>query len=240
MGELVALACQVLALEGQDDYVWGHVSVRDPDGRGVWMKAAGLGFEEVTPSVVLLLDWHGTVLVGSGKRQSEYPIHTEIMHARSDVNAVVHTHPPHALASATLDFPLRSISHEAMVFVPPDIPRFTLTGDLITTPERGKQFADALSGSASDPPRPPWHRHSGTRCPHCSVPRSSARASLSQAAPRDGCWRASHMVQRRRSIQQARTLLWANAALGRMGAPCTACGAEANGKVPLKLHLCPV
>ncbi len=142
--ELVAVACQVLALEGQDDYVWGHVSVRDPDGRGVWMKAAGLGFEEVTPSDVLLVDWDGTVLVGSGKRHSEYPIHTEIMRARSDVNAVVHTHPPHALAFAALGVPLRPISHEATVFVPPDIPRYTLTGDLITTPELGKQLADAL------------------------------------------------------------------------------------------------
>ena len=37
--ELVSLGCRVLALEGQDDYIWGYVSARDPDGRGVWMKA---------------------------------------------------------------------------------------------------------------------------------------------------------------------------------------------------------
>ena len=27
--------------------MWGHPSVRDPAGRGVWMKASGWGFEEV-------------------------------------------------------------------------------------------------------------------------------------------------------------------------------------------------
>jgi len=142
--ELVSLGCRVLALEGQDDYIWGHVSARDPDGRGVWMKAGARGFEEVTPDDVLLVGWDGTVLLGSGKRHSEYPIHTEIMRQRSDVNAVVHSHPVHALAFASLGVPLRPISHEATVFVPPDVPRFTLTGDLITTADLGRALAEAL------------------------------------------------------------------------------------------------
>lgn len=29
--------------------MWGHVSARDPEGRGVWMKASTYGFEEVGP-----------------------------------------------------------------------------------------------------------------------------------------------------------------------------------------------
>ena len=37
--ELVALGCRILGANGHDDYVWGHVSARDPDGRGIWMKA---------------------------------------------------------------------------------------------------------------------------------------------------------------------------------------------------------
>jgi hypothetical protein len=39
----VALGCRVLAAEGHDDLIWGHVSARDPAGRGVWMKCSGLG-----------------------------------------------------------------------------------------------------------------------------------------------------------------------------------------------------
>ncbi|MCX7623675.1 MAG: class II aldolase/adducin family protein [Thermomicrobium sp.] len=142
--ELVALGCRVLALEGQDDYIWGHVSARDPEGRGVWMKASGLGFEEITPADVLLVGWDGSVLAGSGRQHSEYPIHTELMRARPDIGAVVHTHPVHALAFASLGVPLRPISHEAVMFVPPDVPRFALTGDLITTPELGQALAAAL------------------------------------------------------------------------------------------------
>ena len=36
--------CRALAAAGQADMVWGHPSVRDPEGRGVWMKASGWGF----------------------------------------------------------------------------------------------------------------------------------------------------------------------------------------------------
>jgi L-fuculose-phosphate aldolase len=142
----VVAGSEVLALADHGDLVWGHVSVRDPDGRGVWMKASGWGFEEVTPERVLLVGWDGEVLEGTGRRHAEYPIHTEIMRARPEVGSVVHTHAPHAVAFAALGRPLRPISHEATFFVPPEIARFTLTGDLILTPELGRALAATLDG----------------------------------------------------------------------------------------------
>lgn len=142
--EQVARASQVLALEDHGDLVWGHVSARDPEGRGAWMKASTWGFEEITPSRVLLAGWNGEVLAGEGRRHAEYPIHTEIMRARPDVHCVVHTHAPHAVAFAALAQPLRPISHEGTFFVPPDIARFTKTGDLILTRELGEAVAAAL------------------------------------------------------------------------------------------------
>jgi L-fuculose-phosphate aldolase len=140
----VAAASRVLALEDHGDLIWGHASARDPHGRGVWMKASGWGFEEVTAERVLLVGWDGRVLAGEGRRHSEYHIHTEIMRARPDVMSVVHTHAPHAVAFAALDRPLRPLSHEGTFFVPPDIARFTGTGDLILTPELGQALAAAL------------------------------------------------------------------------------------------------
>ena len=44
--EAISLAvdgCRALAAAGQSDMVWGHPSVRDPEGRGTWMKCAGWG-----------------------------------------------------------------------------------------------------------------------------------------------------------------------------------------------------
>jgi L-ribulose-5-phosphate 4-epimerase len=140
----VSLGCRVLAVEGHGDLVWGHVSARDPDGRGVWMKPAGLGFEEVGPDRVILVGRDGEVLAGEGRRHLEYPIHTEVMAARPDVGSVVHTHAPHAVAFAATGQPLRPISHEGTLFVPPDIARYTESGDLIVTAEMGASVVAVL------------------------------------------------------------------------------------------------
>jgi ribulose-5-phosphate 4-epimerase/fuculose-1-phosphate aldolase len=140
----VALGCRILGLEEQGDFVWGHVSARDPDGRGVWMKASTWGFEEIDRRRVILVGWDGEVLDGDGRRHAEYPIHTEVMRARPDVNAVVHTHAPYAVAFASTEQPLRPVSHEATLFVPPEMARFTKTGDLILTRGLGEDVAAAL------------------------------------------------------------------------------------------------
>src|SRR6266545_5253223 len=133
----VALGCRILGAEEQGDLVCGHVSARDAEGRGVWIKAATLGFDEVQPEDVLLVDAEGNVLEGKGRRHAEYPIHTEVIAAAPSVGAVVHTHAPAAVTFAALDVPLRPISHEGTLFVPPDLARFTKTGDLILTRELG-------------------------------------------------------------------------------------------------------
>ena len=143
---LVALGCRILGVEGHGDLVWGHLSARDPDGHGVWMKAATFGFDEITEDRVVLVSPHGDVLAGDGRRHAEYPIHTEVVRARDDVGAVVHTHAPSAIAFGSLETPLLPLSHEGTLFVPPDIARFTLTGDLILTAELGR----ALAGSLAD------------------------------------------------------------------------------------------
>ncbi|MEA2250228.1 MAG: hypothetical protein QOI62_4093 [Solirubrobacteraceae bacterium] len=140
----VSLGCRVLGSEDLGDLVWGHVSVRDPDGRGAWIKAATYGFEEVGPDEVVLVDREGQVLEGDGRRHAEYPLHTEVMAARPDVGSVVHTHSPDAVALGATGQPLRPISHEATLFVPPAIARFEKTGDLILTPELGRDVAQAL------------------------------------------------------------------------------------------------
>jgi len=123
-----AAANQALGASGQSDMVWGHASVRDPAGRGVWMKAAGWSFGEVTAARVALVSDAGEVLAGHGPRHIEYPIHTEIMNARPDVNSVVHTHAPAAVSFAALDVPLLAISHDGVEFAEPQVPRFNQTG----------------------------------------------------------------------------------------------------------------
>jgi ribulose-5-phosphate 4-epimerase/fuculose-1-phosphate aldolase len=142
--EQVALGCRLLAATGHDDFVWGHVSARDPGGRGVWMKASTFGFEEITAEHVILVGFDGEVLAGEHLWHAEWSIHTETIRARPDVASVVHSHPPHSIALGASGQPLRAVSHAGTMFVPPDVPRFTKTAELILTTARGVEVAAAL------------------------------------------------------------------------------------------------
>lgn len=147
--QTVSLASRILAASGANDLIWGHASVRDPGGHGVWIKQASWGLEEVTPALVHLVSPDGEVLAGGGPRHGEYPIHTEVMLARPDVGGVVHVHSRAAVAFGASGQPLRPVSHEANYFVPPAVPRFTQTSDLILTRELGAAVARTLGGCAA-------------------------------------------------------------------------------------------
>jgi len=144
---LAVQASRALAAGGQGDMVWGHASVRDPGGRGAWLKCAGWGLEEIDAGKVVLVGRDGSVLEGEGPRHIEYPIHTEIMAARPEVGSVVHTHSAAANEFAALDVPLRPLDHAGSLFCYPDIPRFTLTGGLIKTAALGAELAAVLGGA---------------------------------------------------------------------------------------------
>ena len=142
--ELVAQACNALEYAGLGDMIWGHVSCRDGEGRGTWIKSGGFGLEETTPEGVLLVANDGALVVGEGNVPIELPIHTEILAARPELNSVVHCHPSHGIALGAIGAPLRPISHEGTLFVPPEIVRFTDTADLIRTPDLGRLLAERL------------------------------------------------------------------------------------------------
>ncbi|MGW2873811.1 MULTISPECIES: class II aldolase/adducin family protein [unclassified Kitasatospora] len=145
--ELVALGSRALAAAGHGDMVWGHLAVRDPDGRGVWMKSAGWGLEEITPERVLLVSWTGERLAGTGRVHLEHHLHTELMRARPDVRASVHTHSPTVNAFSALGEPLRPLSHDAVVFAEHGLPRYTATDNLVRTPGLGRALAADLGGA---------------------------------------------------------------------------------------------
>jgi L-ribulose-5-phosphate 4-epimerase len=140
----LADACRILAMADQGDDVWGHATARVPGTDTFWMKPAGLGLEEIRPEDLLLIDIDGKVLRGRLPRHSEVFIHSEILRARPEVGAVVHTHPVPATVFSSLGVPLRPITHEGTNFVPPDVPRFDETSDLIVTPELGRAVARTI------------------------------------------------------------------------------------------------
>jgi L-fuculose-phosphate aldolase len=137
-------AGRVLVDEGQGDYVWGHISVRLPDGSGRFlMKPGCIGLEELTQDNIITCDIEGERVAGTWPRHNEVYIHSEVMRARPDINAVVHTHPEYAVAFSSLGRPLAAISNDGTMFSA-GVPIFSETTDLITDQPRGRAVAKSL------------------------------------------------------------------------------------------------
>ena len=141
--ETLAYSCNILAQEGHWDNILGHVSVRIPKQDRILMKPHSFGLEEIRPQHIIVCNLDGKKIEGKYERHSEIFIHTEIFKARPDVNCVVHTHPPYAIAFGSLRQPLRPVSHEGSIFCE-GLPLFDYTTALIRTPELGREVAKTL------------------------------------------------------------------------------------------------
>ena len=139
--EGIAAACRILHREGHEHLVFGHVSARAADGT-IWVKAAGLGLEEIDASAIAHMDADGRPVGDGPPLHDEMPLHTEIYRARPDVGAVVHTHPAGAIALSLFRDRLAAISQDAVPFQ--GRLAFFESARLISTPELGRELAACL------------------------------------------------------------------------------------------------
>lgn len=139
----LAIACRILEMEGHGDMTLGHVSLRDPEGRGFWLKrnARGLG-EILSPDDFVLVDYDGTKLEGEGGRHSEWPIHSEILRTRTDINVVAHTHPLQASILSSFGSQLAPFTLDADYFG--HLPFHNDETALLTKKEEGLALAQTL------------------------------------------------------------------------------------------------
>ena len=144
----LALASRILEMEGHGNFTLGHLAMRDPDGRGIWIKRWGLTLGEVQDwNDHQLLDFDGNLLYGDGgKRHSEWPIHMGIYKARPDVQASAHTHPRYGTVFSSTSEPLRALSNAGSYFPGPP-PRFTRTSELIRDAAVGDDMAAIMGDS---------------------------------------------------------------------------------------------
>ena len=107
----LAKAGRILDLNGHSDKIFGHVSMRDPDKRGFWMKRHKISIGELWDHRdFVLVAFDGKKLFGDGDRHSEWPIHGKIYERRPDVNSVGHTHPFYGCIYSGVAEPLRTIT----------------------------------------------------------------------------------------------------------------------------------
>jgi L-fuculose-phosphate aldolase len=136
---------RVLVLEGQGDYVAGHITARLPDDPAHFlMKPAGIGLDEMSPENIITVDLEGRKIGGTMPRHNEVFIHSEVLRARPDINCVIHTHASHAVAFSSLGRPLLPVGNDGSVFRT-GVPIFSETTDLIINQERGRMVARCLA-----------------------------------------------------------------------------------------------
>jgi ribulose-5-phosphate 4-epimerase/fuculose-1-phosphate aldolase len=90
----------------------------------------------------VLVDFDGAKLRGDGGRHAEWPIHSEILRRRPDVQVVAHTHPLHASVLSAFDEPLQPYTLDADYFG--ELPRHRDDVALVTTKEEGANLAETL------------------------------------------------------------------------------------------------
>ncbi len=141
--ERLAKACRILDKEGHGDLSLGHLSLRDPGGRGFWLKRNRAGLGEIRgPQDFVLVSFAGEKLAGEGGRHSEWPIHAEILKRRADVQVVAHTHALHASVFSGGSEALLPYTLDADYFA--ELPRHEDEVALITTEEEGAALARSL------------------------------------------------------------------------------------------------
>jgi ribulose-5-phosphate 4-epimerase/fuculose-1-phosphate aldolase len=114
IADLVA-ANRILAHEGILDG-FGHVSLRDPRDPSYYLMSRSIAPALVTAADIIEHDLDNNARHARDRDQKLYYerwIHGEIYRAKSDVNAVVHSHSPTVVPFASTKAPLRPLLHNA-------------------------------------------------------------------------------------------------------------------------------
>lgn len=135
----LALACRILALEGHGSGLAGQMTARGGPPGTMWTHPYGLGFDELKASDYMLVDEQLNVLEGDGTPNPANRFHLHVYKVRPDVQAIVHTHPPHVSALSMIGEELAvshmdtSLFYEDCAYLPdwPGVPFGDSEGELI-------------------------------------------------------------------------------------------------------------
>ena len=92
-------ACQSLSRLGLVTGTSGNISVRTPTG--LLISPTGMAYEALEPGHIVPVGWDGA-FSGTVAPSSEWQLHRDVLLARPELGAVVHTHSKHATAVGIL------------------------------------------------------------------------------------------------------------------------------------------
>ena len=142
----LACALRILAGEGWQENLSGHITWADDDG-GLWVNPWGLWWSEVRASDIMRVSLDGSILSGKWDVTPVVFIHTELHRARPDARIVVHNHPYAATVLSCLGVePV--ISHQNACMFDGDIAFVDEYEGTVESDEAGRRLAEQV-GKAS-------------------------------------------------------------------------------------------
>lgn len=141
--ERIALACRFLADEGHAPTLAGQISVRMPDG-SFWTTAFERGFADATAGSLVRVNNNLEVLEGESIPNPGTRFHSWVYAARPDVNAIVHTHPPH-VSALTIAAERLIVAHMDMTMFYEDVAYLDDWPGVPIANEEGRLISEAIA-----------------------------------------------------------------------------------------------
>lgn len=124
----------------------GHLSYRIPETNEVLIightHRGGKTLAQITGNDIVVIDLNGNLIEGNIEPPGERFIHTCIYKKRSDINAVIHSHPHTSMAFGVAGVEIIPVHHEAVIFAP-KVEIFNFAGQ-VDNEEIGMKIAEAL------------------------------------------------------------------------------------------------
>ncbi len=103
---IVCDAGRQLMERGLVEGTWGNCSLKIDDSL-IAVTPSGRRYEDMTANDIVVTNYHTLEALGDIKPSSEKKVHAELYRTRKEINAVIHTHQPHAstVAAARREVP---------------------------------------------------------------------------------------------------------------------------------------
>src|SRR5439155_20146502 len=144
----LAAAYRVFARFGYDNWVTGHITVRDPEHHDrFWVNSFARSWHLMRASDLVLVDREGAIVEGRGQvNAAAFAIHSEIHRSRPDAVAVAHAHSPAAQAWSIHGQTIAPLTQDCCAFFE-DHEVFDAYSGVVYGTDEGAAIAEALGGS---------------------------------------------------------------------------------------------
>ena len=93
---------------------YGNISIRDASENKIYLTPSGMDYSTIDVSDVVVCDPDGNVIDGHRKPTIEKELHLAIYRHRSDINAIIHTHPIYSTAISCMGEDIPMFTDEAV------------------------------------------------------------------------------------------------------------------------------